>query len=359
MNQQSSTMKPKLFSLTATWLAPLLVVIVGGCASEHDLNFIPENTAPPVLLAHRGISQTFDPTGVTNSTCTATHIRPPTHEYLENTIDSIAASIELGTNVVEIDVHPTKDGEFAVFHDWTLECRTNGSGTTRDQTLTYLKSLDIGYGYTSDEGQSFPFRGKAVGQMPSLREVLAAFPKQPLLINIKSNDANEGERLSEYLNSLPEGRKALIAVYGGEKPIEVIRERVSGVLTMSRDSLKSCLIGYFLSGWAGAIPKSCEKTIILVPSNSSVWLWGWSDKFINRMRSVGSAVFVLGPYAGGASKGIDSVKELDELPPGYKGGIWTNELELISDALRERKSNAQIQSNLDNKSMIEDGRTNQ
>lgn len=333
-------MEPKLFSLAARWLAPLLVFILVGCASEHNLNFIPEKTDSPVLLAHRGISQTFDPTGVTSSTCTATRIHPPTHEYLENTIDSIAASIRFGANVVEIDVHPTKDGEFAVFHDWTLECRTNGSGTTRDQTLAYLRSLDIGYGYTSDGGRSFPFRGRAVGQMPSLREVLTAFPELPLLINVKSNDANEGELLSEYLNSLPERRKALTAVYGGEKPIAVVRERTSGVLTMSRDALKSCLIAYLLSGWAGAIPKSCERTLVLVPSNYSAWLWGWPDTFIGRMRSVGSAVFVLGPYGGGPSQGIDSVKELDELPPGYQGGIWTNELELISDALRKRKSSA-------------------
>ena len=328
-------MKEKIFFLAAGWLS-LLPIIVVGCASEHNLNFLPDKTDTPALLAHRGISQTFDPSGVTNSTCTATRIHPPTHEYLENTINSIAASIKRGADVVEIDVHPTKDGEFAVFHDWTLECRTDGSGTTRDQTLAYLKSLDIGYGYTSDGGRSFPFRGKGIGQMPSLREVLSAFPEHPLLINIKSNDGAEGELLAEYLNSLPEGRKQLIAVYGGEKPIEVIRDHVPGVLTMSRNSLKSCLVGYFLSGWAGAIPKSCEKTIVLVPKNYSVWLWGWSDIFISRMRSVGSAVFALGPYEGGASQGIDSIKELDELPPGYKGGIWTNEIELISDALRKR-----------------------
>ena len=33
--------------------------------------------------------------------------------------------------MIEIDVHPTTDGQFAVFHDWTLDCRTNGAGVTR------------------------------------------------------------------------------------------------------------------------------------------------------------------------------------------------------------------------------------
>jgi glycerophosphoryl diester phosphodiesterase len=32
----------------------------------------------------------------------------------------------------------------------------------REHTLSQLKELDIGYGYTADCGKSFPFRGKSV-----------------------------------------------------------------------------------------------------------------------------------------------------------------------------------------------------
>ncbi|MEZ4555866.1 MAG: glycerophosphodiester phosphodiesterase family protein [Caldilineaceae bacterium] len=56
----------------------------------------------------------------------------------------------LGADVVEFDVHRTSDDQFAVFHDWTLDCRTDGTGVTRDQTLADLQTLDIGYGYTGD-----------------------------------------------------------------------------------------------------------------------------------------------------------------------------------------------------------------
>jgi glycerophosphoryl diester phosphodiesterase len=56
------------------------------------------------------------------------------------------------------------------------------------------------------------------------------------------------------------------------------------------------------------------------------------------MRSVGSAVFVLGNYSGETSQGIDTLVVLDSLPTGYEGGIWTNEVELIGTALRGRKS---------------------
>ena len=34
------------------------------------------------------------------------------------------AAFAAGADIVEFDVHPTSDGQFAVFHDWTLDCRT-------------------------------------------------------------------------------------------------------------------------------------------------------------------------------------------------------------------------------------------
>ena len=108
---------------------------------------------------------------------------------------------------MEFDVHPTTDGRFVVFHDWTLDCRTNGKGVTREHDLAALKALDIGYGYTADGGKTFPFRGKGIGLMPTLDEVLARFPDRRFLINIKSDDVSEGERLAAAVGSM--GRRVL------------------------------------------------------------------------------------------------------------------------------------------------------
>ena len=41
---------------------------------------------------------------------------------------------------------PASDGHFAVFHDWTLDCRAEGKGVTREHSLAALKQLDVGYG---------------------------------------------------------------------------------------------------------------------------------------------------------------------------------------------------------------------
>ena len=312
-------------------------VLFTGCASKLPESAFVSPDARPLLLAHRGISQTFNHAGLNNDTCTAMRINSPTHTILENTLSSMVAAIAAGADVIEIDIHPTLDGQFAVFHDWTLECRTNGSGRTRDFTMAQLKQLDIGYGYSADGGKTFPFRGKTKESVPSLADVLQQFPDLRILINIKSNDLIEGQQLAAYLNGLSSQRRALIAVYGGDKAVQAVRDNTKDIITMSKNGLKACLISYVVMGWTGQVPSSCEKTLILLPLNFTNWIWGWPNRFVERMGSIGSAVFVLGPYSGGPSTGIDDLEALKQLPPNYTGGIWTNEIELISRALKRIK----------------------
>jgi glycerophosphoryl diester phosphodiesterase len=311
--------------------AAIMVAVAAGIYINNTSLLAPHQDGKPVLLAHRGIAQRFDERDLDNDTCTAARMLPPAHDYLENTLRSMRASFEAGADVVELDVHPTTDGEFAVFHDWTLDCRTDGNGVTRAQTMAKLKTLDIGYGYTADGGKTFPFRGKGVGMMPALSEVFAAFPDKKLLINVKSRDPDEGERLAGVLNALPAERRRTIMVYGGNEPIEVIRRLTPDVRTVSRGAIRSCLTRYIGYGWTGLVPAACRNAIVLVPINAAPWLWGWPDRLLARMNAVNSAVFALGPYSGGEfSTGIDTAEIFARLPQGYSGGIWTNEIEAIA-----------------------------
>jgi glycerophosphoryl diester phosphodiesterase len=258
---------------------------------------------------------------------------PPRHEFLENTLPSIGAAFALGADVVEFDVHPTTDGKFVIFHDWTLDCRTDGHGVTREHTLVELKALDIGYGYTADNGRTFPFRGKGRGMMPSLDEVFAAFPDRDFLINVKSNDPREGELLARHLSRLTSEQRAHLMVYGGDRPLAAFRRSAPDIRAMSRASLKACLLRYELYGWTGFVPAPCRHTLIYVPINVTPWLWGWPKLFLNRMEAAGSRVFVLGPYHGGWSSGLDRREDLARLPTGYSGGILTDEIAFVARAM--------------------------
>ena len=117
----------------------------------------PSPAGKPKLIAHRGVYHLYDKrAAVGRDTCTAAFAYPPEHEVFENTPESMRWAVGLGANMVEIDVAPTRDGKMVLFHDWTVDCRTDGQGDTRDLTLAELKTLDIGYGYTADGGKTFP-----------------------------------------------------------------------------------------------------------------------------------------------------------------------------------------------------------
>lgn len=291
----------------------------------------------PKILAHRGLPQDFEREGLTGETCTAERMRPPRHRFLENTIPSIAAAFELGAQIVEIDVHPTTDGHLAVFHDWTVDCRTEGSGRTRDHSLAKLQALDVGYGYTSDGGETFPFRGQGVGLIPSLTEVLEHFPGRRFLIDIKSNEVEDGEMLVALLKALPESDRARLSVHGGERPVEFVVSAFPGMKSIHRQALVRCLGAYAATGWTGIVPQGCRDRLLLVPLNVAPWMWGWPDRFLDRMEEAGSTVFLIAPFRRGQgfSEGIDDPALLERLPKGYSGGIWTDAIDLIAPAISE------------------------
>ncbi|WP_343716853.1 glycerophosphodiester phosphodiesterase family protein [Inquilinus sp.] len=291
---------------------------------------------PPVLLAHRGLAQGYSREGLTGDTCTAARMLPPEHPYLENTIASMRAAFGFGADAVELDIHPTTDGRFAVFHDWTVDCRTQGHGVTREHSLGELQALDIGYGYTADGGRTYPFRGTGVGLMPSLDQVLDSFPGRRFLLNVKSNDPAEGALLADTLAALPPDRLELLAAYGGDRPIAVLRERLPAVRSMSRASIKECFIRYAALGWTGHVPESCRRSVLLVPSNVAPWLWGWPHLFVARMQAAGSPVFLIGPWGGGFSEGIDDPALIADLvADGYAGGIETDRIDRLGPGLRQ------------------------
>jgi glycerophosphoryl diester phosphodiesterase len=315
--------------------ALLLAVFV---YANNAASLAPAMSGKPMLLAHRGLAQTFSREGLTNDTCTATRIHAPEHGFLENTLPSMQAAFDAGADVVELDIHPTTDGHFAVLHDWTVDCRTEGKGVTREHALAELKALDVGYGYTADGGKTFPFRGEGVGLVPSLDEVFAAFPGKPLLINIKSNDPDEGALLAQRLARLSPAERDLLMVYGADRPITALSQRLPRLKVMSRATLERCGLTYLGLGWTGYVPNACRRTLMLVPANYAGLLWGWPNRFLDRMRRVGTEVFVTGPYAPGdpGTSGIDDAAANRALPVRFDGGIWTNRIDLIGPLVRAR-----------------------
>ena len=127
----------------------------------------------PRIVAHRGDSAFFP----------------------ENTIPAFQSAAELGVDVIETDVHLTKDGKIVIWHDPTLERNTDGKGRIEDHTYSELLEYDAGYNFTTD-GETYPFRGKGV-HLALLDEALKACPGMKFNIDLKSK---EDEIVTEYID---------------------------------------------------------------------------------------------------------------------------------------------------------------
>ena len=296
---------------------------------------VPAPAGRTQVFAHRGVHHTFSGEGISNDTCTADRIHAPKHSFIENTVASIGTAFEAGADVVEFDIHPTADGEFAVFHDWTLECRTNGKGVTREQPMAALRELDIGYGYTADGGRTYPLRGQGIGLMPTMGDVLTAFPNRRFFVHVKSRDAAEGRLLAAHLGRLPAEARARLIVYGNHVPLDALKAELRDQRVVSRRNLMNCLLRYIALGWSGYVPKACRGQAMFVAINVAPWLWGWPNRLAARLQAVDAHLVVLGPYSSGEfTTGIDTHAMLRALPADFPGAIWTNEIQTIGPLVR-------------------------
>ncbi|HYX32920.1 MAG TPA: glycerophosphodiester phosphodiesterase family protein [Oligoflexus sp.] len=298
---------------------------------------------------------------LTADSCTALQSVPPEHEYLENTVSSILRAFELGADTVEIDVHPTApsdpDGErLVVFHDWTLDCRTearceNGcqcsqekTCVTDQQTWSYMKNLDVGYGYTADGGKTFPFRGKGRGLMPTFIEVVSLLRDQTsksLLVNVKDPHTRTQELLLKELGTFDESVRSRVLVEFPPAFRQRFHELGTPEAIWQGSGTRRCLSKYIVLGWSGYVPEGCRDTRFFIPLHQDLgilhsWLsgisvtdliWGWPDRFQKRLQGHGSQV------------GVSEVDSPEDLIWAQQQGfefIMTNKIELIGPIVTKK-----------------------
>lgn len=115
-----------------------------------------------------------------------------------NTMTAFENAAKLGVDVLETDIHITKDGHLITIHDPTVDRTTNGKGAVADLTLAEIQELDAGYDFKDLEG-NYSFRGKGV-YIPTVDEMFQAFGNMKIEIEIK--DDNPPERIDEISSKL-------------------------------------------------------------------------------------------------------------------------------------------------------------
>ena len=190
----------------------------------------------------------------------------------ENTMPSFELAVEQGTDILEMDVHATKDGHIVVMHDHVLDRTTNGTGPIPDVTLDELKKLDAGCKYSPDGGKTFPYRGKGI-TVPTLREVAERFPDIPFNIEIKECETPNERTAYDILKELGHAEITFLAAEK-DSMIERVRAVDAGLPTnlCGTEVLEflQCLFqnnweGYTPPGSALQIPEHYEGMPVLTP----------------------------------------------------------------------------------------------
>lgn len=287
------------------------------------------------LIAHRGVAQQFSREGIDDRTCTAKRIEKPTHDYIDNTLRSIEAAWRNSADWVHVDLRLTADDRLVLFHDEGLECRTNGRGKVRDTSLAQLRALDVGFGYSADGGNSFPLRGKGVGKMASLDDLLAEMPRRQFIFQFKDNDRAAADALLAAFAARNLAIDDRYGFSGNVKPLARIRQAVPNAWIWDKDQIASCAKNYAVQGWFGLVPGACTGGTMIVPLNLRWVIAGWPNRFLKRMNDAGTRVVIAGPRAEGqAMAGLTELSQLDDVPADFKGYLWIEDIATIGPAIR-------------------------
>ena len=106
-----------------------------------------------------------------------------------NTIFALERAVEMGADVLEVDVQQTSDGVLILRHDDTLDRTTDMTGLIAEMTWADLSGADAG-ARTVRNGTSFAGRGVSI---PRLDQTFATFPDARWILEIK-NDVESAAR---------------------------------------------------------------------------------------------------------------------------------------------------------------------
>ncbi|WP_203532314.1 glycerophosphodiester phosphodiesterase family protein [Muricauda sp. TY007] len=101
----------------------------------------------------------------------------------ENTLASVQKAMDLGVDMIEIDVFKIDSGEIVVFHDETVDRLANSGGNIEEYNIVQLRQLTLDGGH----------------KIPMLQDVLKKINNQ-VALNIELKGAGTADRVNHIVN---------------------------------------------------------------------------------------------------------------------------------------------------------------
>ncbi len=187
------------------FLAVLLIMVLGTVlivvppmfmkTIDNSWSLASKGDNPPMMVAHRGLSS----------------LAP------ENSLPALRAAEEHGFDGYEFDIHTTKDGEWVVIHDDTVDAMTDGTGLVCEMTFEQIRQLKLDSGNGIEEYKDL--------RVPTLEEALSVCEDSDIfpVIEIKNCDPEKLPVLIETLEEYGLIDRAVLIAFNSEY-LEICRE---------------------------------------------------------------------------------------------------------------------------------------
>jgi len=112
-----------------------------------------------------------------------------------NTIEAAKNAVDIGSDIIEIDVHLTVDNALVVRHDTVIDTTTNGSGLIANMALSEIQRYDVGFHEIDYPDKAW----KTSLRVPSLKSLFTALPNQRYLIELKPKTLPAADALCQLI----------------------------------------------------------------------------------------------------------------------------------------------------------------
>jgi glycerophosphoryl diester phosphodiesterase len=134
----------------------------------------------------------------------------------ENTLPAFERALALGAFEVELDLRLSRDGTLFLFHDSTLDGKTDGRGRVSDHTAQELRVLEIGSWFDrAHPGRPTRYAGT---RLISLRELFEHFAAAPFYhLEIKGAQESIAPRITELVNEFDLAGRVMVTSFSREQ----------------------------------------------------------------------------------------------------------------------------------------------
>ncbi len=258
---------------------------------------------PPLRIAHRGAS--------------GRGLAP------ENTLAAFEKALDIGVDMLEIDVRVTGDGQLIVLHDPSLDRTTDCEGIVRELGIEKIRQADAGHGE----------------RIPILREVFdLARHRAPVLLEIKSDFIAE-----LVVQAIAEAQFAEQVVVQSFNP-----QTVERVKRMAPHLPASLLIGELPTAPSRLRARRLVSQVLETGANTlSIWHATLTPSLIEEMRKRGVTVWAWT---------VDEEITMRDLAMMGVQGLVTNYPDVLNNVLEDLMESGQVQPPLGRRRLQNRGR---